>query len=583
MAGITSALLLLVLSTIVWQQTVRGGCVPEYAFYPPSYSNNALHDTFLDIQQSLNVLIEQQEAFNDTSFALEVSSSKETLFKFYHTMLRATKDSPTETINGSTMFRIESNTKLFTALGILKQEALGHLDLDDSILRYVQDLEADKTSFDWERITIRSLLAHMTGLPDTLADDDLLLLLANPTEYGLPPVSDKTLSTLPPCGVFSNYTEPCTEQDLLQSLPQYGPVLPPQVEPSYSNIGYDLLGLVISNVTGMNYRDYISSSILQPLGLNNTSFTPPAQSAAKLPYPSAWSQETGLGGLYSSSSDMILFLRYCLLNHDNITPSLDWFSPKAYSAGQHSFLGYTWEIFRTSSILPDSERVVTFVTKGGGGTEYYSYSIILPAYDLVVFTAAAGELPALNDVFAAVRDKLVLGAERVAQQDLKTTYAGTYSALGCRNSSSLCSQNPPGLNSSITLAQSSSRSLSISAWISNSTDALQALLSVSSSQSGQTGNVYFQFTPMFRAISGPSSDGSNRTGEIWRFINVIDDTEVPTNATNVWDDYCASNLDPLRYGGVSVNEVVFWRDTETGLIEEIQIPAFQVAMGREKA
>ncbi|KIW87098.1 uncharacterized protein Z519_12209 [Cladophialophora bantiana CBS 173.52] len=578
MAGITSALLLFAFTTTVWQQTVMGGCVPEYAFYPPSYSNDALRDIFLDIQQSLNALIEQQEAFNDTSFALEISSSKETHFKFYHTMLRATKDSPTNTINGSTMFRIESNTKLFTALAVLKQEALGHLDLGDSILRYVHDLKADKTSFDWERITIRSLLAHITGLPDTFADDDLLLLLANPTGYGLPPVSDKTMSTLPPCGVFRNYAEPCTEKDLLQSLPQYGSVLPPHVETSYSNIGYDLLGLVTSNVSGMNYGDYISSSILQHLGLNNTSFTPPAQSAAKLPYPSAWGQATGVDA--ASSSDMILFVRHCLLNHDNITPSLDWFSPTAYSAGEHSFLGYAWEIFRTSSILPDSERVVTFVTKGGGGTEYYSYSIILPTYDLVVFMAAAGELPALDNVFAAVRDKLVLGAKRVAQQDVKTTCAGTYSASACMSSRSLCSQNSAGLNSSITIAQSLSLSLSIAAWISNSADALHALLSVSGAKSGQTGNVYFQFTPMFRAIPGPSSGGSNRTGEVWRFINVIDDTEVPTNATSIWDDYCVSNLDPLRYGGVSVNEVVFWRDAQTGLIEEIQIPALQVAMGR---
>lgn len=295
------------------------------------------------------------------------------------------------------------------------------------------------------------------------------------------------------------------------------------------------------------------------------------------------------GGLYSSPTDMTTFLQRCLLAHNSITPSLDWFFPMAYSVGSHSFFGFPWEIFRTSGILPDSERLMTFITKGGGGTEYYSYSIIIPAYDLVVFLVVAGELPALNAVFAAVRDRLVIGAERVAQQILQSTYAGTYSASPSSCTSTLCAQNPQGINSSLTIALSPSRSLYISSFISNSTDALQALLAVAGAQSGQTGTVYFSFTPMFRTLtaSDPADDNQTRTGEVWRFINVIDDTGSgnATNATNVWDDYCVSNLDPLRYGGVSVNEVIFWRGTGSASanVEEIQIPAFQVVLGKEKS
>ncbi len=167
MAAMFSTLLLFIYVTVFFQCTVRASCEPEYAFYPPSYSQDTLTDTFLDIQESLNALIAQQEAINDTSLAIQIASSKETLFQFYHTSLKAEENSPANKINGSTVFRIESNTKLFVALAILQQEAKGHLNLDDSVLHYLQDLDDDKSSFDFEKITIRSLLSHTSGLPDT--------------------------------------------------------------------------------------------------------------------------------------------------------------------------------------------------------------------------------------------------------------------------------------------------------------------------------------------------------------------------------------------------------------------------------
>ena len=195
--------------------------------------------------------------------------------------------------------------------------------------------------------------------------------------------------------------------------------------------------------------------------------------------------------------------------------------------------------------------------------------------------AAAGELVALESVLSAVRNILVIGAEQIAQTDLKTSYAGTYSVSACK--SQTCTTNPKGLNSSITLSQSPSKSLYISSFTSNSTDTLSALLAVSGSTSGQTSTqAYFGLTPMFQTRDTILPHHGTRIGEVWRFINVIDSTGVTPNATNVWDDYCVSNLDPLRYAGVSVNEVVFWRGSVDKPVSQIELPAFQVVMGRPK-
>ena len=156
---------------------------------------------------------------------------------------------------------------------------------------------------------------------------------------------------------------------------------------------------------------------------------------------------------------MMKFLQFALVNHNTITDSMDWFAPAAYSPGSHSFVGCPWEIFRADSVLPNTTRAVTFITKGGGLTNYFSYSVVIPSYDLAVFMVVGGDLLALNAIFDAVRNPLVQGAERVAQDQLRTKYAGRYaSALN----------DTQKANSSITIAQSDAQSLFIDSWTSNS-------------------------------------------------------------------------------------------------------------------
>lgn len=84
--------------------------------------------------------------------------------------------------------------------------------------------------------------------------------------------------------------------DLNDSLRQSKPVFPPQKETSYSNVGFDLLGQVISNVTGTSYEDYITMSIFNPLQLHESSFTAPDDSFAASAGPdSDWGHDEGSG------------------------------------------------------------------------------------------------------------------------------------------------------------------------------------------------------------------------------------------------------------------------------------------------
>lgn len=84
--------------------------------------------------------------------------------------------------------------------------------------------------------------------------------------------------------------------DLNDSLRQSNPVFSPQKETSYSNVGFDLLGQVISNVTGTSYEDYITQSIFKPLKLHKSSFKAPCNTSAASAGPgSDWGHDGGSG------------------------------------------------------------------------------------------------------------------------------------------------------------------------------------------------------------------------------------------------------------------------------------------------
>lgn len=69
----------------------------------------------------------------------------------------------------------------------------------------------------------------------------------------------------------------------------------PKQKSSYSNINFDLLGLVVQNVTGLGYAEYVERGILDPLGMESSSFIKPDDSVAVLPRDqNYWDWEGGV-------------------------------------------------------------------------------------------------------------------------------------------------------------------------------------------------------------------------------------------------------------------------------------------------
>jgi len=145
-------------------------------------------------------------------------------------------------VTPKTLFRIASMTKAFTALTVLKLRDDGKLQLDALAETYVPELRGWKyPTQDSPRVRVRDLLNHTAGF---VTDD--------PWGDRQTPLSEPEFSRLLREGVPFART-PATAME-------------------YSNLGFALLGRIITNVSGHPYADSITHSLLQPLGMESSGF-----------------------------------------------------------------------------------------------------------------------------------------------------------------------------------------------------------------------------------------------------------------------------------------------------------------------
>jgi CubicO group peptidase (beta-lactamase class C family) len=145
-----------------------------------------------------------------------------------------------EPVSEQSLFRIASMTKSFTAMAILRLRDEGKLSLTDQVALYIPGLkDLEYPTSDATPISIFNLLTMTAGFPEDNPWGDRFLdiepeMLMDQVNKGIP------FSTVP-----SHHYE-------------------------YSNLGYGLLGQLVSIISGIPYQDYISKNILEPIGMKHT-------------------------------------------------------------------------------------------------------------------------------------------------------------------------------------------------------------------------------------------------------------------------------------------------------------------------
>ncbi len=142
------------------------------------------------------------------------------------------------------LFRPGSISKTFTWTAVMQLVERGEIDLEADIREYLPNLDIED-AFD-EPITMLDLMAHTPGYEETVMGH-----------------------------LFGD--DPDATPTLLDYLRTHAPkrVRPPGVLPAYSNYGVAVAGLIVANLSGLDWEDYVEQNLLEPLGMHDSTFREP--------------------------------------------------------------------------------------------------------------------------------------------------------------------------------------------------------------------------------------------------------------------------------------------------------------------
>jgi CubicO group peptidase (beta-lactamase class C family) len=189
-------------------------------------------------------------------------------------------------MRADSVMAIGSNTKPFTAAAILRLQSAGKLKVSDTLGTFFPDAPADKRP-----ITLHQMLTHTSGLG----------------EYHDVPGEG---------GDFATMTRDEAVRRILAEPLRFAP----GAESGYSNCAYTLLAVLVEQLSGRTWEDFLRDELLLPAGMKDTGFFGEERwPDARVPagrgertvldnrpthWPLTWSLK-GAGGIVSTGADML--------------------------------------------------------------------------------------------------------------------------------------------------------------------------------------------------------------------------------------------------------------------------------------
>ncbi|MBT3217353.1 MAG: beta-lactamase family protein [Candidatus Marinimicrobia bacterium] len=178
---------------------------------------------------AIDLLLSEYDLVNGPGAALLIIKEGDILYSNEYGMANLEEDTP---ITFATNFRLASVTKQFTAMCIMILKSRGQLDYEQTIT----DIFPDFPDYG-NNITITHLLHHTSGL----------------IEY------------------FSLITEQVKDRDVLNLMMQQSwTYFPPGTDYRYNNSGYAILAMIVEEVSGLSFANFLEQNIFLPLGMSNS-------------------------------------------------------------------------------------------------------------------------------------------------------------------------------------------------------------------------------------------------------------------------------------------------------------------------
>lgn len=153
-------------------------------------------------------------------------------------------------LDDTTLFATASMSKWVTAYAVMRLVERGQLDLDEPVSSYLTRWALPKSPFDNSKVTIRHLMSHTSGLSDDLGFGDFL-----PDE----PLPSLVESLNNPRG-----------SDGKHATISFGSAA--GTEWRYSGGGYLILQLIIEEVSGQDFKEFVQQSVFDSLEMTRSNY-----------------------------------------------------------------------------------------------------------------------------------------------------------------------------------------------------------------------------------------------------------------------------------------------------------------------
>jgi len=279
--------------------------------------------------------------------------------------------------DGDTILRIGSVTKVFTGQVLASMVADGTLNLTDPL----------QSRIGWD-ITVPERDGHIIRLIDLATHTSGL---TREFDYQPGPPDDP------------NSTQ--TPENFARQLESTSLLFAPGTGAFYSGPAFDVLGVALANTAEKSYDVLLKERVLDPLGLSDTRLVLPESERGRLlqghnfdgkvfpDYPSTPIM-AGAGGLYSTTNDMLKFVRWHLDRFSSDGAEIRLLDHAAYvqrdglnpvygldESGHMDAMGLGWVV-----MMPKGDRPM-ILQKAGGYQGVFVYTALAPTRGIGVFVA----------------------------------------------------------------------------------------------------------------------------------------------------------------------------------------------------
>ena len=254
-----------------------------------------------------------------------------------------------------TPMSVQSITKSVTAWGVMRLWEKGLIDVDAPVSQYLKSWQFPLTDYRIEKITVRQLLSHTAGMP----------------------LGDFTNIYSPGEAMPSNRDVMSGEAVLMRE---------PGTGFSYSNTGYNLLEILIEDVTGQSFSDYIRREVLLPLGMESavfdidkavTPYPPTGYNLKGEPVPVYLYPSKASGGLFATAHDIARFAASGM--QENPVLSIEsinrMYKPESYKIGIY---GLVFEAYGFGHYIEKLPNGMVSVSHGGQGNGIMTHMQAVP-------------------------------------------------------------------------------------------------------------------------------------------------------------------------------------------------------------